>query len=170
MEIWKDIKGYEGLYQVSNLGRIKCLEHTCPGRYKGKPRIVKEHIMTQVENKANGYYYVTLSNSDRGRTFTVHRLVATTFLDNPDNLPCVNHKDETRSNNCVENLEWCTSLYNNTYNNVHKRRKRYTHKYEYELDSLLEKYKKLSIEIEEFKQKYPNIDIDDIIKNQKSQK
>lgn len=52
-EIWKDIKNFEGLYQVSNLGRVKCLEHKCPGRYKGKYRTVKEHIMTCVENKTN---------------------------------------------------------------------------------------------------------------------
>ena len=59
-EIWKDIKNFEGLYQVSNFGRVKCLEHKCPGRYKGKYRTVKEHMMTCVENKTNGYLYVVI--------------------------------------------------------------------------------------------------------------
>lgn len=170
MEIWKDIKGFEGLYVISNLGNIKCLEHKCPGRYKGKFRTVKEHIMKPTLNKTNGYYYVVLSNSDRGRTFAVHRLVAQAFLDNPENLPCVNHKDENRKNNTVENLEWCTSLYNNTYNNVHKKRKRYSHRYEYEIERLLEKIKKLSMEIEGFKTKYPNVEIEPLIQELKSQR
>ena len=125
MEIWKDIKNFEGLYQVSNLGRVKCLEHKCPGRYKGKYRTVKEHMMTCVENKTNGYLYVALSNLDRGRTFTVHRLVANAFIPNPENKPVLNHKDENKHNNCVDNLEWCTSLYNNTYKDVHLKRKYY---------------------------------------------
>lgn len=156
MEIWKDIEGYEGLYVVSNKGRIKCLEHKCPGRYKGKSRTVKEHMMVQVLNKENGYYYVTLSNADRGKTFSVHRLVANAFLENPENLPYVNHKDETRTNNNVENLEWCTVLYNNTYNNVHKRKKKYIHRYEYEKDVLLEKCNKFSKELKQFVNKYPD--------------
>ena len=114
-EIWKDIKNFEGLYQVSNLGRVKCLEHKCPGRYKGKYRTVKEHMMTCVENKTNGYLYVSLSNLDRGRTFTVHRLVANAFIPNPENKPVLNHKDENKHNNCVDNLEWCNAKYNINY-------------------------------------------------------
>lgn len=170
MEIWKDIKGFEGLYQVSNYGNIKCLEHKCPGRYKGKLRTVKEHMMMQVLSKSNGYYYVTLSNMDRGKTFAVHRLVALAFLDNSENLPCVNHKDEDKQNNCVTNLEWCTSLYNNTYNDVHLKRKKYTHRYEYDLDLLKRTVNKTITKIEEFKQKYPSIEVDDMIKELLSQK
>ena len=111
-EIWKDIEGFEGLYQVSNLGRVKCVEHKCPGRHG--LRTVKEHLMTQVKG-SKGYLYVSLSNMDRGRTFTVHRLVAKAFIPNPDNLPCVNHKDEDKFNNNVSNLEWCTAKQNINY-------------------------------------------------------
>lgn len=156
MEIWKSIDGFEGLYEVSNLGRIKCLEHKCPGRYKGRFRTVKEHIMKITKNKANGYYYVILSNSDRGKTFAVHRLVAQAFLENPDNLPCVNHKDENKQNNNVQNLEWCTPLYNNTYNDVHKNRKRYTHKIDYDKNKMFKKFNSFLKDLDIFKLSYPN--------------
>lgn len=159
-EIWKDIEGFERLYQVSNLGNVKCLEHKCPGRYG--LRKVKTHIMCQV-NGSRGYKYVTLSNLDRGKTFAVHRLVAKAFIENPENLPCVNHKDENKANNNVNNLEWCTSLYNNTYNDVHLRRKKYTHTYEYELDKILKNVRDISLSINTFKEKYPNVKIDEMI-------
>ena len=164
-EEWKDIVGFEGLYQVSNLGRIKCLEHKCPGRYKGKFRTVKEHMMKPAENKTNGYMYVSLSNSDRGRTFTVHRLVANAFLPNPENKPILNHKDEDKHNNCVSNLEWCTSLYNNTYNNVHLKRKHYVHRYEYELNEIKKLEDKLKNLKSSFIKKYPSINIEEIKSN-----
>lgn len=159
-EIWKDIKGYEGFYQVSNFGRIKCMEHKCPGRYG--LRTVREHIKVQVKG-AKGYYYVSLYKMDKGRTFTVHRLVAQAFIPNPDNLPCVNHIDENKFNNNVENLEWCTSLYNNTYNDVHLKRKRYTHRYQYELDKVLENVRDVLSQIDMFKEKYPNVPINEMI-------
>lgn len=158
-EIWKDIEGFEGLYQVSNLGRVKCVEHKCPGRHG--LRTVKEHLMTQVKG-SKGYFYVALSNMDRGRTFTVHRLVAKAFIPNPENLPCVNHKDEDKFNNNVDNLEWCTSLYNNTYNDVHLRRKKYSHTYEYTLDKITEKVRKLKIDIQQFKKDNPNVNISNL--------
>lgn len=108
MEIWKDIKGYEGLYQVSNMGRVKSL---------GNDKTRKERILN-LKPKSNGYIEVTLyKNSEREYKY-VHRLVAEHFLPNPDNLPQVNHKIddfEHRSDNRVENLEWCTAKYNNNY-------------------------------------------------------
>lgn len=165
-EIWKNIDGFEGLYKVSNLGNVKCITHKCPGRYG--LRTVKEHLMTQVKG-SKGYYYVSLSNMDRGHTFAVHRLVAKAFIPNPDNLPCVNHKDENKGNNCIENLEWCTSLYNNTYNDVHLKRKRYTHKYQYELDKVIKNVREVLSEVNAFKEKYPNIHIDEMISELKSQ-
>jgi hypothetical protein len=172
-EVWKDIEGFEGLYQVSNRGRIKCLEHKCPGRYKGKFRTVKEHIMKQTRG-SKGYMYVILSNCDRGKTFSVHRLVAKAFVPNLENNPLVNHKDEDKANNNAENLEWCTHLYNNTYNDVHLKRKHYVHNYEYDLDKITKNVRKILNDISAFKDKYPNVEIDDtiqeIIKNQKSQK
>lgn len=98
MEFWKDVKGYEGLYQVSNEGRVKSLNY----KRTGKEKILcpKKH------NK--GYLQIQLMNGDKNKTYTIHRLVAEAFIENPDNLPCVNHKDENKKNNNVENLEWCT--------------------------------------------------------------
>ena len=165
-EVWKDIEGFEGLYQVSNLGNIKCLEHKCPGRYKGKFRTVKEHVMKQTKG-SKGYMYVILSNMDRGKTFLVHRLVAKAFVENPENKVIVNHKDEDKTNNKAENLEWCTSLYNNTYNDIHLRRKHYGHQYEYDLDKILKNVREINNSINDFKIKYPEIDIDSKIQELK---
>ena len=94
------VPGYEGLYMVSNLGRVKSLR--------------KNVIMVQRYDRY-GYKRVGLRNKDGLKTFTIHRLVAMAFIPNPDNLPCVNHKDEDKTNNCVDNLEWCTVEYNNNY-------------------------------------------------------
>ena len=107
-EIWKDIKDYEGHYQVSNLSRVKSIKF-------GKERILKQHI-----NKG-GYYYVCLLKNGKHKNYYVHRLVAETFIDNPDNLPQVNHKDENKTNNNVVNLEWCTNKYNHNYGTINER-------------------------------------------------
>ena len=111
IEEWKDIKGYEGLYQVSNLGRVKSL----PRKYAPKERILKPEIGKR------GYPYVVFSYNKERKTLKIHRLVAETFIPNPDNLPQVNHKDENKSNNCVENLEWCTNGYNVNYGDRNKK-------------------------------------------------
>ena len=105
-DIWKDIKDYEGLYQVSNWGRVKSLGNG--GTYK------TSRILKTVKD-INGYFYVTLWKNGKQKHCLVHRLVATAFLDNPDNFPCINHKDEVKTNNSVENLEWCSYKYNNNY-------------------------------------------------------
>lgn len=105
IEIWQDIKGYEGKYQVSNLGRVKSLNYNKSG---------KEHILKYGMN-TQGYLNVCLCKNKLGKTFAVHRLVAEAFIENPDNLPQVNHIDEDKHNNCVYNLEWCNSKYNNNY-------------------------------------------------------
>lgn len=105
-EEWRDIKGYEGLYQVSNLGRVKSLRDK---NNKKRELILKPKIMR------NGYLKVDLCKNGKQKTFTVHRLVATVFISNPKNFPTVNHKDENKLNNNVSNLEWCTVLYNNCY-------------------------------------------------------
>lgn len=106
-EIWKDIKGYEGLYQVSNFGRIKGMEKICKSCY-GSTSIKKERILKNRINNKNGYYRVTLYKEDGKKDFYVHRLVAETFIPNIDNKPAINHKDGDKGNNNVDNLEWVT--------------------------------------------------------------
>ena len=101
-EIWKDIEGYEGLYQISDKGRVKSL------------RFGKEKILKSVIDKKN-YLQVVLYKNKIKKHFQVHRLVALAFISNPQNYPQVNHKDENPSNNNLENLEWCTSKYNINY-------------------------------------------------------
>lgn len=97
MEIWKEIKGYNGRYYVSNYGRLKSL-------YKGVKIIRPGNV--------NGYMSVVLHDNTVRKTRTIHRLVGIYFIPNPDNLPQINHKDFNRSNNHVDNLEWCTNRYN----------------------------------------------------------
>lgn len=105
MEEWKDIKGYEGLYQVSSLGRVKSLNYNKTG---------KEHLLNPGK-VGGGYLMFVLSKGGKRSNLLLHRLVAEAFIPNPDNLPCVNHKNEDKSDNRVENLEWCTHKYNNNY-------------------------------------------------------
>lgn len=108
-EVWKDITGYEGLYQVSNLGRIKSFRKW--NRDAGE----NERLLNPTISN-NGYMQVTLYRSQNDRhKFLVHRLVAQEFVENPNNFGAVNHKDENRLNNKAENLEWCTLSYNNAY-------------------------------------------------------
>lgn len=115
-EEWRDVIGYEGFYQVSNLGRVKALErkqYRKNGKYNG---IFPEKILSATIAQRTGYKMVHLyCGNNKRKAETVHRLVAMAFLPNPDNLPCINHKDETRTNNNVDNLEWCTYAYNNSY-------------------------------------------------------
>lgn len=110
-EIWKDIKGYEGLYQISNLGRVKSLRFN-------KEMIMKIHIP-----KNNWYPVIHLRKNGVSKTIKIHRIVAQTFILNPNNLPIVNHKDENKTNNCVDNLEWCSRKYNAIYGTALERAK-----------------------------------------------
>lgn len=113
MEIWKDIEGYEGLYQVSNLGRVKSLTRVVPFTNRwGQPmtRIEKEHIMkTKIQN--NGYEVLCLRNSG-AKWFSVHRLVAMAFIPNPENKPQVDHINGDKTLNIVSNLRWVTAAEN----------------------------------------------------------
>ena len=113
MEIWKDIIGYEGLYQISNYGRVKTVARDIV-RSNGEPLHIKEKIRKTVI-KPNGYAEVHLRKDGKGLSIKVHRLVAEAFIPNPDNLPQVNHIDEDKTNNNVSNLEWCTRDYNMHY-------------------------------------------------------
>ena len=110
-EIWKDIKDYEGFYQVSNLGRIKSLERIVMGRWK--PIKIKEKILVAVNKKR--YLRVHLSKNNKKKLYSIHRLVAEAFIPNPNNYNEINHKDENILNNCVDNLEWCSRSYNINY-------------------------------------------------------
>ena len=108
-EIWKDISGYKGEYLVSNLGRIKSL------------KLNREHIMKLTCDK-DGYKTVGLLNKGKRKFYKVHRLVALAFIPNTNNLPEINHKDENKSNNNVENLEWCNRKYNINYGTAIQRK------------------------------------------------
>ena len=107
-EIWKDKKDYEEHYQVSNCGRVKSI------------KFGKERILKPVPNSF-GYLFVNLCKDGKVKAFTVHRLVAEAFLDNPNNYKEVNHKDENKTNNVVINLEWCDAKYNNSYGTARER-------------------------------------------------
>lgn len=117
-EIWKSVIGWENLYEVSNFGNIRTLHYKKP------------YLMHPVID-AKGYRRVSfvMPNSKQYKRYAVHRLVAEAFIPNPDNLPQINHKDEDRTNNHVDNLEWCTNKYNCNYGkhceNVSKARKEY---------------------------------------------
>lgn len=112
-EIWKDIIDYEGLYQVSNLGRIKSLSRIITDK-NDYPKTIKEHYMVGSDN-GHGYLTVMLSKNGRRVRKYIHRLVAQAFIPNPQNLPEVNHKDEDRKNNSLNNLEWVDYLTNRIY-------------------------------------------------------
>lgn len=113
-EIWKDIKGYEGLYQVSNLGNVKSIGRTVEHN-KGH-KIVKERILKSGYcGVKRNYLQVQLQNHRKVKSCKVHRLVAEAFIPNPNNYSEINHIDENPSNNCVDNLEWCDRKYNNHY-------------------------------------------------------
>lgn len=105
IEIWKDIPGYEGLYQVSNYGRVLSLY-----RYRKKSKNILKTF-----TRKTGYIAVTLQKNGKRETKLVHQLVALCFIDNPNNYPIINHIDENPSNNRVDNLEWCTHKYNSNY-------------------------------------------------------
>ena len=109
IEIWKDIKNFEQIYQVSNLGRVKSLARYVNSK-GGSQRLVKECILVPVLT-SNGYLKVSLNNATR-KTFNIHRLVAEAFIPNPDNKPQVNHIDENKTDNTVTNLNWMTSKEN----------------------------------------------------------
>jgi hypothetical protein len=102
MEIWKDIDGYENLYQISNLGRIKSLSHI-NNLGKLRPECILGNRLSD-----RGYHTAVLYDNGKPKSFRVHRLVAFAFIPNPDNKPHVNHIDGVKSNNLISNLEWVT--------------------------------------------------------------
>ena len=112
IEVWKAIPGYEGIYEVSDIGRVRSVDRIVT-YCDGTEHLHKGRILKAAPDK-NGYYRVVLSNV-RHVNRIVHRLVAMAFIPNPNNLPFINHKDENKQNNRVENLEWCSEEYNVNY-------------------------------------------------------
>lgn len=116
MEKWKDVTGFEGLYQVSNLGNVKSCDRYISAGVNANHK--SQHIHERLLKLKGGGKYIQVILCKNGKCYArlVHRLVAEAFIPNPDNLPCVNHKDENKKNNVADNLEWCTYAYNNSYN------------------------------------------------------
>ena len=108
-EIWRPIEGYEGLYEVSSYGRVRSLD-----RYDNMNHFRKGKVLSPIK-EPTGYLRCNLYLNKNVKTVLIHRLVAQAFIPNPDNLPQVNHRDEVKTNNRVDNLEWCDSKYNNNY-------------------------------------------------------
>ena len=121
IEEWRPVVGYEGLYEVSSYGKVRSLDRyvkTCYGSY----RLHKGKVLSPGKD-TDGYLKVCLSCNGKNKMFFVHRLAAQAFLLNPDNLPEINHKDEDKTNNSVDNLEWCDRSYNNNYGTARIRAK-----------------------------------------------
>ena len=117
VEVWRSVMGYMDLYEVSNLGRVRSLDRDCVQVFHNgrvQSRRIKGCIL-RFETNNTGYLAVQLLNSGKRKRFLVHRLVAEAFVPNPNNLPEVNHKDECKTNNCADNLEWCNGKYNSNF-------------------------------------------------------
>jgi hypothetical protein len=114
-EIWKDVAGFKGAFQVSSFGRVRSLPRIDALGHR------RNGILRKQGNVHDGYLQVALEHNGKKVIYWVHRLVAATFIPNPNGYPTVNHKDENPSNNRANNLEWCTMLYNNTYNGRNRR-------------------------------------------------
>ena len=120
MENWKDIKGYEGFYQVSDCGNVRSLERDVYCQDGTFHHHVEEKILVSCVN-GRGYANVNLYKNGKRKNILIHRLVAMAFIPNPENKPMINHKDENPLNNCVDNLEWCTASYNANYGTRNER-------------------------------------------------
>ena len=140
-EIWKDIKGFEGRYQVSNLGRVRSLDRWTNHK---NPHFLKGKLMKPSLNKGRGYFRIGLFDGNRNAThYEVHRLVAIHFVEGYKPGLVVNHKNEIKTDNRAENLEFCTQRYNLAYSDIigYKRRTIY----KYDLDgNLINEYKCLA--------------------------
>lgn len=113
IELWKEIAGYEGYYEVSSLGNVRTIPRTYTHPKKGI-RCIKQHIVNKRVDK-NGYILTSLSKDGKSKTFKAHRLVANTFIPNPENKPQVNHKFGVKSDNRAHQLEWSTNLENSRH-------------------------------------------------------
>lgn len=124
-ERWLPIIGYEGIYEVSSFGRIRSIDRIAIISRSGKihKRAIKGQIIKPNVGKSNSYQYISLSKiGQKLKRARVHKIVALAFLPNPNEYKMINHKDGNTLNNSVENLEWCTASYNNTYNGAVEKR------------------------------------------------
>lgn len=127
-ELWKDIQGYEGLYQVSNLGRVRSVAHVTEMTRNGSTfSYARKGKILSPLTRRHGYLSVMLygkgGHSKRNfKQFSIHRLVAEAFVENPNGYSEVNHIDECKTNNCADNLEWCDRKYNTNYGTTQQRR------------------------------------------------
>lgn len=122
MEIWRDIPGFEGLYQVSNLGRVRSLDRVVRrNTFCGQIQERRKGRILKTISKPTGYLFCSLSKDNTPETRLIHRLVAEAFIPNPNNYPCINHRNEDKTDNRVENLEWCTQRYNVNYGTSRER-------------------------------------------------
>lgn len=112
-EEWRDVKGYEGLYQVSSFGRVRSLDRVVKDRW-GNDRVMHGRLLKQQQGY-NEYLRVGLVVKCKLKNVTVHRLVMEAFVPNPDNLPVINHRNEVKTCNIPDNMEWCTWQYNSIY-------------------------------------------------------
>ena len=117
-EIWKDIPGYENFYQISNIGRVKSLKRKVKKLYGYKT--ISEKILKPIKN-SKGYFIVNLYKENKMKSMKLHRLVAEAFIDNPENLPQINHKNERKEDNRVTNLEFCDARYNTNFGTRNER-------------------------------------------------
>ena len=120
-EIWRPIEGYEGLYEVSNTGQVRSLDRYVIDSL-GHRKFYKGKVLIPVKSNL-GYLFVSLYCNGKHKRITVHRLVAQTFISNPDNLPEVNHRDEDKTNNRIDNLEFCDHKYNMNFGTRNIRRR-----------------------------------------------
>lgn len=132
-EYYVNVKGYEDLYQISNYGTVKSITHYRKCK-NGNKQIVRGKILKVSEDRKNGYLIVSLSKNGVIKNYRVHRLVAETFIPNPEHLPQINHKDGNKQNNYIGNLEWCTCK-----ENIH-------HAWKNNLNYVSEKHRKVASE------------------------
>ena len=157
-EIWRDVVGFEGVYKVSSLGNVARVRNGSLRQLKKCPAGGKHNC---------DYLYVSLTHREKVRFSSVHRLVAEAFIPNPEGLPQVNHKDEDKFNNCVENLEWCTASYNNRYGTkiargVEAMKKSKSRRVDKKLEAILTSGKTAGEMLAELAKLMPNFDFEEV--------